>query len=71
VATSANFQPAFTLGLKSNTAYTIRYKVYGYAGAVVAASVDDAQAVELGEYEVTVPAEDAASSQLFLPLIVQ
>jgi len=71
VAASATFQPSFTLGLKSNTAYTIRYKVYGYAGAVVAAGTDDAQAVELGEYEVTVPAEDAASSRVFLPLVTQ
>ena len=69
MATSATFQPSFTLGLKSNTAYTIRYKVYGYAGAVMAAGADDAQAVELGEYEVTVPADDAASSKIFLPLM--
>jgi len=71
VAASATFQPSFTLGLKSNTAYTIRYKVYGYAGAVVAAGANDAQAVELGEYEVTVPAEDATSSRVFLPLVTQ
>jgi hypothetical protein len=69
VASNATFQPTFQLGLKSNTAYTVRFKVFGYAGTVVAADAGAEQAIELGEYEVTVPAESTTSGQLFLPLI--
>ena len=59
IAQGSTFQPTFNLGLLTNTSYTIRFKVYGYAG-VAAASADDSNGVDLGEFEVTIdPAADA------------
>ncbi|MFN8491589.1 MAG: choice-of-anchor D domain-containing protein [Caldilineaceae bacterium] len=70
LAVNATFPPTFQLGLTSSTAYSLFFKVYGYPGAAAAAGVDDNQAVELGEFAVTVaPAETAATSTIFLPLI--
>ncbi len=70
VANNATFQPSFTLGLQSNTAYTLRFKVYGYAdgGGFAAAR---AQAVELGTFKATITPDGADGFQLFLPVIQQ
>ena len=70
VANDATFQPSFTLGLASNTAYTIRFNVYGYEGSVVAAG---AEAIDLGVFEATVSPDGTMSNgfQLFLPVIQQ
>ncbi|MFN8492587.1 MAG: hypothetical protein U0350_33610 [Caldilineaceae bacterium] len=69
VASGASFKPSFTLGLKSSTTYTVRFKVYGYAGAVAAAGADQAQAVELGEYEATITPDAVGAVHLFLPVV--
>ncbi|MFN8487968.1 MAG: hypothetical protein U0350_10270 [Caldilineaceae bacterium] len=67
VAPNATFQPTFSLGLKSNTSYTLRFSVYGYPGDVVAAGAGDAPANELGVFEATVTPDGAFNS--FLPVV--
>ncbi|MFN8487967.1 MAG: hypothetical protein U0350_10265 [Caldilineaceae bacterium] len=67
VTPNATFQPTFSLGLKSNTSYTLRFSVYGYPGDVVAAGADDAPAEELGAFEATVTPDGAFNS--FLPVV--
>ncbi|MFN8492594.1 MAG: choice-of-anchor D domain-containing protein [Caldilineaceae bacterium] len=67
---NATFQPTFNLVLSSNVAYTLRFKVYGYAGSsVAAAGADQAQAVELGEYAATITPAAVGGVNVFLPAI--
>ncbi|MFN8491581.1 MAG: choice-of-anchor D domain-containing protein [Caldilineaceae bacterium] len=70
LAANATFPPTFQLGLTSSTTYSLFFKVYGYPGAAVAAGTDAPQAVELGEFAVTLtPDEPAAMTTVFLPLV--
>ncbi len=77
VAAGATFQPQFVLGLTSNTAYTVRFTVFGYAAVTAAATamptaIDQAQLVEIATFEVTLnPDEAAANFQFFLPMVQQ
>lgn len=69
LANNASFNATFTLGLTSSTTYSLKFKVYGYTGSVVAAGADQASAVELGEYEVTITPDAVGNVKLFLPVV--